>query len=176
MEAGNNLTPAVVGQNGNVGTSLYLIEMNAEALWLMSCFFAGMSSGSRSERIKWVGLDVGSLVGTVVATIALVTGFCAIAADRGTNVPSPRALIPAQLSMGRPGLTSVPSARRMAKPAKSEAGLTPEQQSRLAEVMNRMTPKERKRLAKAVKHMTPEKHRQFVAALKQQLAKKRTAR
>ena len=51
----------------------------------------------------------------------------------------------------------------MATHAKPQAGLTPEQQTRLAEMMNRMTPKERKRLAKAVTRMTPEQHQQFVA-------------
>ena len=134
-----------------------------------------MSIASRSGSAGWNDL-AGILIGVAVASIALVVGFGSIRASRGARVSPHGALIRAQLSMGRPGFTSLPSARRMATHAKPQAGLTPEQQTRLAEMMNRMTPKERKRLAKAVTRMTPEQHQQFVAALKQQLSKKRTAR
>jgi hypothetical protein len=56
-------------------------------------------------------------------------------------------------------------------PAKPEAGLTPQEQKRLAEALSQMTPKERKRLVKAVKRLTPAQRMQFVAVVKQQLAK-----
>ncbi len=143
-----------------------------------------MTIASRSSRARWDGL-AGTLVGIVVASIALVAGVWPIAATGSAKVPSTYGFIPAQISMRRPGLTSVPSrgggigeglGKKMATSAKPQTGLTPEQQKRVAEVINRMTPKEGKRLAKAVKRMTPEQRKQFVAALKQQLAKRRTAR
>ena len=51
-----------------------------------------------------------------------------------------------------------------------DGGLTPDEQRRLAEAINRMTPKERKRLAKAMKRLTPEGRRQLADVLKRQLA------
>ncbi len=51
-----------------------------------------------------------------------------------------------------------------------DGGLTPEEQRRLADAINRMTPKERKRLAKAMKRLTPDGRRQLADVLKRQLA------
>ena len=135
-----------------------------------------MIIASANTRVTWAGVGVGPLIGIVAASIALVTGICPVAAAKSAEVPSAYALIPAQLSMGRPGPASAPAARkRMTAPAKPEAGLTPQEQKRLAEAMNRLTPEERKRLAKAVKRLTPQQRRQLVAVVKRQLAKKGTA-
>jgi hypothetical protein len=135
-----------------------------------------MTIASANTRVRWAGIGVGPLVEIVVASIALVTGICPAAAAKSAEGQSTYAVIPAQLSMGRPGPASTPGARkRTTAPAKPEAGLTPQEQERLAEAMNRLTPEERKRLAKAVKRLTPEQRRQLVAVVKRQLAKKGTA-
>lgn len=65
--------------------------------------------------------------------------------------------------------------KKVTAPAKPEAGLTPQEQKRLAEALNQLTPESRKRLAKVVKHLTPEQRRQLLAVVKRQLAKKGTA-
>jgi hypothetical protein len=92
------------------------------------------------------------------ASIALITAVCPAAS--------------AQLSMGRPGTASAQAERkRPAGPAKAEKGLTPQEQARLAELMNRMTPQDRERLAKAVKRLTPEQRAQLIQVLKRRLEK-----
>jgi hypothetical protein len=60
--------------------------------------------------------------------------------------------------------------KRMSARTIPDGGLTPEEQRRLAEAINRMTPKERKRLAKAMKRLTPDGRRQLADVLKRQLA------
>jgi hypothetical protein len=135
-----------------------------------------MTIASAHTRVTWAGVGVGLLVEIVVASIALVTGICPAAAAKSADGQSTYAVIPAQLSMGHPGPASAPAARkRTTAPAKPAAELTPQEQERLAEAMNRLTPEERKRLAKAVKRLTPEQRRQLVAVVKRQLAKKGTA-
>ena len=65
--------------------------------------------------------------------------------------------------------------KKVTAPAKPEAGLTLQEQKRLAEALNQLTPENRKRLAKVVKHLTPEQRRQLLAVVKDQLAKERAA-
>jgi len=133
-----------------------------------------MTTASANTRVV-AGVCCALLVGIVAASIALAAGIRPVASARRAEISSDYALIPAQLSMGRPGTASVPAPRRLTAPVNPDAGLTPAEQKRLTETLNRMTPKERKRLTKAVKRMTPEQRRQFIAALKRQLAKNRTA-
>jgi hypothetical protein len=118
-------------------------------------------------------LKVAPVIGIAVASITLVTGFCPGTTSNGPSVPSDDALLPVQLSMGRPGFNKVPPPlKRTVAPARPAPGLTPDERQKVAGAINRMSPKERKRLAKAMKRMTPEQRQQMVGALKQQLAKK----
>ena len=133
-----------------------------------------MRIAARNIRATWAAWD-GLLIGIVAALLVLAAAFRPIAATEVARLPSAYSLIPAQLSMGRPGFTRVPPQKRVASPAKPPAGRNADEQKRLAEAIHRMTPKQRKRFAKAVKHMTPEQRQQFAAIVKQQLAK-RTAR
>jgi hypothetical protein len=109
----------------------------------------------------------------VVGTIALTAGICRVAAAGSPDNPTAYALIPAQLSPGRIAPPNAPARKWMSAPAKTQGGLTSEEQSRLVDAINRMTPKERKQLAKAMKRLTPEERGQLAAVLKRQLAGKR---
>lgn len=83
----------------------------------------------------------------------------------------------AQISMQRPGITGIPQARKGTVPAKpqsqSQAGLTADEQKRMAALINHMTPKQRRKFSKAVKHMTPQQRQQFIANVKQQWAQEK---
>jgi hypothetical protein len=117
------------------------------------------------------GWDFLSLIGVVVASIALTAGISSPANAGSVEVSSAYALIPAQLSMDRktPPIGPPPK-KRMSARAKPDDGLTPEGQRRLAEAINHMTPKERERLAKAMKRLTPEGRRQLADMVKRRLA------
>ena len=136
-----------------------------------------MAIASAKTRVPWAGVACGPILGIAVASIALVAGVVPPAAAGRERVSSAYALIPAQLSMGRPGFTKVPPVRKStttatpATPATPGTALTPQEQKRIADMMGRMSPKDRKRLLKSVKRMTPEQRQRFVAILKQQLAK-----
>jgi hypothetical protein len=107
-------------------------------------------------------VNIRRAIGIAVAAIALVTGFCPVAA--------------AQISMQRPGLTGVPQGRKLTAPTvKPQQGLTADEQKRLAAVIKHMSPKQRRKFAKAVQKMTPQQRQQLVASVKQQLAKERPA-
>ncbi|MGA3041112.1 MAG: hypothetical protein ABSF54_10035 [Bryobacteraceae bacterium] len=111
---------------------------------------------------------ISRVMAIVVISIAWAIGTRPVAAAELTSAY----IVPVQLSMGGNLHTPVPAARkRMAAPAKPEAGLTPKEQKQLTEATNRLTPQERKRLAKALKRMTPEQRRQLAAIVKRQLAK-----
>lgn len=126
------------------------------------------SAGTRGTR---AGLDVGSFIGIVVASIALSMGICPAAAAVNPEVRSAYAFIPVQLSMDRKTAPIAPVPKKsMSAGTKPNAGLTPGEQRRLAEAINRMTPKERKRLAKAMERLTPEGRRQLTEVVKRQLA------
>jgi hypothetical protein len=138
-------------------------------MWPMSCFPAGMRIASGGARIVWTGL----LAGAMLVSLVLETRSGHSPVSRRPQVERGFSLIPAQLSMGRPGFTPTPKERKApppATPAKPDTALTPLEQKRIAAAMNHLSPKERKRLAKAVKKMTPEQSRQFLAALKRQFA------
>jgi len=130
-----------------------------------------MTVASANCHVTWAGLDVRPFISIVVASIALVTGICP-AADAGClEVRSTYALIPTQLSMDRKTAPTAPAPKKSTRArTKSEVGLTPEEQRRLAEAINRMTPKERKQLANAMKRLTPEGRRQLTDVVKRRLA------
>lgn len=130
-----------------------------------------MTIPSASPRVTWVGLDVRSFIGILLASIALAAGIRPAAAAGNLEVRSTYALIPVQLSMDRKTAPNAPAPKKsMSARTKPAAGLTPGEQRRLAEAINRMTPKERKRLAKAMKRLTPEGRRQLTDVIKRQLA------
>jgi hypothetical protein len=137
-----------------------------------SAIFTRMTIDSASPRVTWTSLGVELLIGIVVVSIAWAAGIRPVVAAEITSAQ----IVPAQLSMGR-NLRAPPQAARkkVTAPAKPEAGLTPQEQKRLAEALNQLTPESRKRLAKVVKHLTPEQRRQLLAVVKRQLAKKGTA-
>jgi hypothetical protein len=93
----------------------------------------------------------------------------------GNYPASAQAVIPVQLSMGRPGPGGPPPSRRTAPPANTNAGLTPAEQKQLVQQMSRLSPKDRSKLVKAVKRMSPEQRVQFFLAVKRQLGKLGTA-
>jgi len=130
-----------------------------------------MTIASANNRVTRAGLDIRSSIGIVVASIALATGIRPAAAACCLEVRSAYALIPAQLSMDRKTPPTAPAPKKsMSARKKPDVGLTPEEERRLAEAINRMTPKERKRLAKAMKRLTPEGRRQLADVVKRQLA------
>ena len=95
----------------------------------------------------------------VIASIAFFAGIC-----------------PAQLAMPRMGPPTTPTPKRLSAPTKPrpEAGLTANEQARIAAVVKQMPAKERKRLAKAVKKMTPEERAQLAVVLKRRLEGKKS--
>jgi hypothetical protein len=106
-------------------------------------------------RVKWYAMEVGPIIGAIVAALALATGVCSPAA--------------AQISMQRPGITGIPQARKQPAPA-PPATLTADEQKRLSAVVKHMKPKDRKKLAQALQKMTPQQRQQLVASVKKQLA------
>jgi hypothetical protein len=106
-------------------------------------------------RVKWYAMEVGLLIGTMIAALALAAGLCSPAA--------------AQISMQRPGITGIPQGKKLAAPAQSTT-LTADEQKRLSTVIKHMKPKDRKRLAKALQKMTPQQRQQLLASVKKQLA------
>jgi len=127
-----------------------------------------------ASGVRQAGVAAGFLIGIALACTVLTTGTHRVA--RSAGVQSAYAFIPVQLAMGNAVHPAAPPARkRTTVQAKPQAGVSPQEQKRFQEMLNRMTPKERKRLEKAVKRMTPEQRQQFAAAVKQQLAKPGTA-
>jgi hypothetical protein len=108
--------------------------------------------------------------GLLFLAVAGIVAGPAIAAGNGA-APSGYAIVPVQLSMGRPGPGGPPPARRTTPPANPNAGLTAAEQKQLVLQMSRLTPKERSKLVKAVKRMSPEQRMRFFAAVKRQLGK-----
>jgi hypothetical protein len=106
-------------------------------------------------RVKWYVMEIGPLIGTIVAALALATGLCSPAA--------------AQISMQRPGITGIPQARKQ-PPTAPQTSLTADEQKRLSAIIKHMKPKDRKKLAKALQTMTPQQRQQLVASVKKQLA------
>jgi len=53
-------------------------------------------------RVKWYAMEVGLLIGTMIAALALAAGLCSPAA--------------AQISMQRPGITGIPQGKKLAAP------------------------------------------------------------
>jgi hypothetical protein len=134
-----------------------------------------MTIACASIGVTWASLCARPLIGIVAASIALIMEVSPVAA-RSLEVPSAYALNPAQLSMDRKTPPNAPAAKkRMTARSRPDSGLTPEEQKRLAEAINRMTPAERKRLAKAMNRLTPEGRRQLAEVVKRQLARKGTA-
>jgi hypothetical protein len=80
-------------------------------------------------------------------------------------------LLPAQLSMGRPGFTRIPPAKkRPTVPAKPTVGSTTDADRRLAEAIQNLTAKDRKKLNKAMRRLNPEQRVQVIDAMKRQFA------
>jgi len=111
--------------------------------------------------VKWYRFEVGPIIGAVLTALTVAA-----------SVGSPAS---AQISMQRPGFTAVPPAKKQAAPAQSATTLTPEEQKRLAAVINHMKPKDRKKLAKALQKMTPQQRQQLLSSVKQQLAQVKKA-
>jgi hypothetical protein len=138
-----------------------------------SAFSGSMTIASANSRVLRAGLDVRPFVGIVVASIALAAGISPAAAAGSLEVRSAYTLIPAQLSMDRKTPPNAPAPKKsMSARTGRDVGLTPEEQRRLAEAINRMTPKERKRLDKMMKRLTPEGRRQLADVVKRQLAER----
>jgi hypothetical protein len=129
-----------------------------------------MAIAFANTRDRWAGANLGPVLAIVVALTSLAAGICPVRTARRARVSSAYELIPAQISMVRPGVPIVPPKKQAAAPASPQGTLTPQEQKRLNDIMSQMTPKQRKQLAKTVKRMTPEQRQQFVAALKRQLA------
>ena len=105
------------------------------------------------------------------AGLQLVPGILRAALGLGLLSGIVATTLPAQLSMGRPGFTTVPPAKtRTTAPAKSAGGSTPNADKRLAEAIQNLTPKDRKRLNKAMKRLSPEQRVQVIDAIKREFA------
>lgn len=122
-------------------------------------------------RVTRASFAVRLVAGIVVASIAFLIGIWPVAAARSPQVAPGGAMIPVQLSMPgqKPAYSPTPWKRR-SSPTKPAGFFTPEEQKRLAEVMNRLTPAERRRLAKAIEHLTPQQRQQLAESVKRQLA------
>ena len=111
--------------------------------------------------VKWYRFEVGPIIGAILTALSMAV-----------SLGSPAS---AQISMQRPGITGLPTAKKQAAPAQSAKALTPDEQKRLAAVINHMKPKDRKKLAKALQKMTPQQRQQLLASVKQQLSQARKA-
>lgn len=150
---------------------MYPVETNPETTWLVTCYLRNYDHSFCRHSCHLDRLGVRSCIVTVVASIALATGICPAATAGNLDVRPTYALIPIQLSMDRKTPPNAPVPKKsMSARTRPDDGLTPGEQRRLAEAINRMTPKERKRLAKAMKHLTPEGRRQLTDVVKRQLA------
>jgi hypothetical protein len=79
--------------------------------------------------------------------------------------------LPAQLSMGRPGFTRIPPAKkRTTVPAKPAGGSTADADKRLAEAIQNLTPKDRERLNKAMKRLSPAQRIQVIDSMRRRFA------
>jgi len=105
--------------------------------------------------VKWYALEVGPVIGTIVAALALAAGL---------GQPAT-----AQISMQRPGITGIPQSKKAAAPTQAVT-LTADEQKRLNTVIKHMKPKDRKRLSAALQNMTPQQRQQLLASVKKQLA------
>jgi phage gp16-like protein len=104
------------------------------------------------------------VVGVAIAAIILAAEVCPAVAS-----PQGYALVSVQMSMGRPGFTSLPPTRkRQTAPTKP----TPQANTGLADAINRLSPSDRKKLAKQFKKLTPQQRSRVLAAIQGQAANK----
>jgi hypothetical protein len=88
--------------------------------------------------------------------LQLAPGILRAALRLGLLLGIVMAPLPAQLSMGRPGLTRVPAAKKRTPVATRPAGGSiSDADKRLAEAIKNLSSKDRKKLNKAMKRMRP---------------------
>ncbi len=110
--------------------------------------------------VKWYALEVGPVIGTIVAALALMAGLCEPAA--------------AQISMPSAKVTTLPKPKKSAAPVRpSPVTLNAGEQKQLAAAIHHMSRKERKRFAQTWQKMSPQQRRELLVAAKQQMAQSR---